>query len=99
MAGMTPYLTIASALSGLNVLLLAALAVVWIGNYREFRTPLTLGLIGFSLVLLVENLVALGFFFSMGMLYAGSEPAQLAVLSMRSLQFVALVLLTYVTMQ
>jgi len=99
MAGMTPYLTVASALSGLNVVLLAALTVVWIRNYRTFRTPMTLGLLGFAVVLAIENFVALGFFFSMGMLYAGNETAQLAVVGMRTLQFLAVLLLTYVTMK
>jgi hypothetical protein len=100
MAGMTPYLATAAALSGLNLVLLSALAVVWARNYRTFQTPLTLGLLGFAVVLAVENLVALGFFVSpMAMLYAGEEVATLAVLGMRLLQFTALVLLTYVTLR
>jgi hypothetical protein len=49
-------------------------------------------------VLLVENLVAIYFFFSMGMLYADSGAAQTTVLVMRALQVVALGFLTYVTM-
>nr|WP_313696045.1 hypothetical protein [Halobaculum sp. XH14] len=96
---MTPYLTVASALSGLNVLLLAALVAVWWRNYREFRTPLTLGLLTFAAVLLVENLVAIGFFFSSSMLYAATPASQMTVLVMRALQFVALAALTYVSMQ
>ncbi len=99
MPGMTPYLAMATALSGLNVLLLVALTLVWVRNYRAFRTPMTLGLAGFGVVLLVENAVALWFYFGMGMLYAGSQAAQLTVLGMRSLQFLALVLLTWVTMR
>ncbi|WP_425499689.1 hypothetical protein [Halorarum halobium] len=99
MATMTPYLTVASALSGLNVLLLAALVAVWWRNYREFRTPLTLGLLTFAAVLLVENLVAIGFFFSSSMLYAATPASQMTVLVMRALQFVALAALTYVSMQ
>ncbi|WP_092633223.1 hypothetical protein [Haloplanus vescus] len=96
---MTPTLTIASALSGLNIVLLAALLVVWGRNYRQFRTPLTLGLVAFASVLAVENVVAIGFFFSSDMLYAASASAQTAVLAMRALQFVALAFLTYVTMR
>ncbi|SDZ95195.1 hypothetical protein SAMN04488065_1394 [Haloplanus vescus] len=99
MASMTPTLTIASALSGLNIVLLAALLVVWGRNYRQFRTPLTLGLVAFASVLAVENVVAIGFFFSSDMLYAASASAQTAVLAMRALQFVALAFLTYVTMR
>jgi hypothetical protein len=96
---MTPTLAIASALSGLNIALLVALVAVWWRNYRQFGTPLTLGLVAFALVLAVENVVAIGFFFSSGMLYAASASAQAAVLAMRALQFVALVALTYVTMR
>jgi hypothetical protein len=100
MADMTPYLAAAAALSGLNLVLLVALAVVWARNYRTFRTPMTLGLLGFAVVLAVENIVALGFFLSpMAMLYAGAEAAQLAVLVMGLLEFLALALLTYVTMK
>ncbi|MFA1611000.1 hypothetical protein [Halobellus rubicundus] len=96
---MTPFLSVAAALSALNVLLLVALGVVWARNYRAFRTPLTLGLLGFAVVLAIENLVALSFFFSMGMLYTGSAAAQQAVLAMRALQFVAILFLTIVSMR
>ena len=96
---MTPTLTIATALSALNIGLLAVLLVVWGRNYRRFRTPLTLGLAAFAVVLAVENVVAIGFFLSSGMLYAADASAQAAVLAMRALQFVALVFLTYVTMR
>ena len=99
MATMTPFLTVASALAGLNILLLAALIAVWGRNYREFRTPLTLGLLTFAVVLLIENLVAIGFFFSSGMLYAAAPASQATVLVMRALQFVALAALTYVSMK
>lgn len=99
MAQMTLTLTIASALAGLNIVLLAALLTVWWRNYRAFGTPLTLGLVAFALVLAVENVVAIGFFFSSAMLYAADASAQTAVLAMRALQFVALAFLTYVTMR
>jgi hypothetical protein len=89
----------ASALTGLNALLLLALSVVWVRNYRTFRTPMTLGLLAFALVLLVENLVAIYFFFSMSMFYSADPTVQQAVLVLRTLQFVALLFLTYVTLQ
>jgi hypothetical protein len=96
---MSPTLSIASALSGLNIALLAALLLVWLRNYRRFGTPLTLGLVAFAAVLAVENVVAIGFFFSSGMLYAAAPTAQTTVLVMRALQFVALAFLTYVTLR
>jgi uncharacterized membrane protein len=98
---MTMEITImaASALAGLNIIFLAALTAVWIRNYRTFRTNLILGLVAFSLVLLLENAVAVYFFFSMQSLYAGDAGVQRAVLVLRALQFVAVVFLTYVTVK
>jgi hypothetical protein len=96
---MTTTLALATALSVLNSLALGGLLVVWLRNYRTFRTPMTLGLVAFAAVLLVENLVAVYFFFSMQSLFAMSTTAETAVLAMRGLQSVALAFLTYVTMQ
>jgi len=96
---MGPWLTVATALAALNVLLLGALGVVWLRNYRTFRTNLILGLLAFVAVMLVENLLAIYFFFSTGMLYAGTPGVGQAVVVLRGLQFLALVFLTYVTMQ
>jgi hypothetical protein len=96
---MTPWLTVATTLAALNVLLLLALGAVWLKNYRTFRSNLILGLLAFAAVMLLENLVAVYYFFSMEMLYVGSAGAQQSVLVLRALQFVALVFLTYVTMQ
>jgi hypothetical protein len=96
---MSTWITIASGLAGLNVLLLAALGFVWLRNYRQFRSPLVLGLLAFSAVMLVENLGAIYFFFSMGMLYSDSVLAQQFVVALRGLETVALAVLTYVTWQ
>lgn len=92
-------LLIASVLSGLSILLLLGLIAVWIRNYRTFRTALTLGLIAFGSVLLVENVLAIYFFFSTTMLYSGAPIAQQALLILRALQLFALAFLTYVTMK
>ena len=97
--GMHTWLTVATAIAGLNVLLLLVLGGVWLRNYRTFGTNLILGLIAFAGVMLLENLLAVYYFFSMQMLYAGDASAQQAVLVLRALQFVALLFLTYVTMQ
>jgi predicted small integral membrane protein len=100
MAKLGPWLQIASVLSVVNVVLLATLTVVWARNYRTFRTPLIAGLVAFSAVLLLENLIALFFFQSgMRMLYAGDAFAQQVVLVMRGLETLAVGFLTYVTMQ
>ncbi|RDZ63507.1 hypothetical protein C5B90_10205 [Haloferax sp. Atlit-12N] len=89
----------ASALSGANIVFLAALTAVWIRNYRTFRTSLVLGLLAFAVVMLVENAVALYFFFTMQSLYSGDPHVQQAVLVLRALQLVALAFLTYVTVR
>ena len=99
MAPMGPWMTAASALAGLNALLLTALAGVWLRNYRTFRTTLVLGQVAFAAVLLVENAAAIYFFLSMGMLYAGTPTAGMFVCGLRGLEFLALAFLTYVTMQ
>jgi hypothetical protein len=96
---MGPWLTVATTLAGLNALLLGALGAVWLRNYRTFRSTLILGLLAFAAVMLLENLLAIYYFFSMQMLYAGDPGAQQAVVVLRALQFVALLVLTYVTMQ
>lgn len=99
MAGMTPLLMVASALSALNIVLLVVIAFVWARNYQAFRSSMTLGLLGFAVVLLVENAIALYFFFSMGMLYADSITAQMTIAAMRGLEFLALVFITAVTVR
>jgi hypothetical protein len=96
---MSTWMTYATVLAGLNVLLLATLTVVWLRNYRTFRTPLILGLVAFSAVMLVENAVAVYFFLSMGMLYSGDPLAQQFVLGMRALELVAVSFLTYVSLK
>lgn len=88
---------IASGLAVVNILLLGLLTVVWVRNYRKFRSSLVLGLLAFALVMLAENVVALYYFFSMQMLYSGDPSVQQAVLVLRALQVVALGFLTWVT--
>jgi hypothetical protein len=89
----------ASALAGVNIVLLAVLTGVWLRNYRTFRTPLVLGLLAFSVAMLVENGLAVYFFFSMQSFYSGDPHVQFAVLVLRGVQFVAIVVLTVVTLR
>ena len=96
---MNTAITAASVLAGVNLLLLAALAVVWLRNYRTFGSPLILGLLAFDVAMAAENALAIYFFFSMSMLYSGDPGVQTAVVVLRGLQFVALVFLTWVTVQ
>lgn len=95
----TTEITIATALSGGNLILLGILTYVWVQNYRTFRTPLVLGLLAFSVVFMLENVIAVYFFFADGMLYGSERPVQRVAMILRSLQFIALLFLTYVTLK
>jgi len=89
-----------AVLAALNGVLLVVLTTVWLRNYRRFRSGMVLGLVAFGAVLLLENLVALYFFFaSMRMLYAADPLIGQVVLVMRSLQFIAVAFLTYVSLK
>jgi hypothetical protein len=72
---------------------------VWVRNYRTFRSELIAGLVAFGAVMLVENAVAIYFFFSMATLYSGDPTVQQVVALLRGLQAVALMFLTYVSMR
>ncbi len=87
----------AITLAGVNILLLGAAGFVWMSNYREFRTPLLLGLVGFAAVMLVENVMTIYSFIQWGSLYADSMFAKQFFTGLRGVQFFALTLLNYVT--
>nr|WP_201740151.1 hypothetical protein [Salinigranum halophilum] len=96
---MEPTIQAASLLAAVNIIFLTALSAVWLRNYRTFRTPLVLGLVAFGGVMLVENALAVYFFFTMQSFYSGDAHVQQAVLVLRGLQLVALGFLTYVTLR
>mgnify|MGYP007023715685 FL=1 len=92
--------TAAMGVAGINSMLLVVLVAVWVRNYRQFGSPMILGLLGFSSVLLIENLIALGFFFSsMQTLYSMDPLAGQVVFGMRLLELVAISFLSYATLQ
>jgi hypothetical protein len=91
------WVTAAIALAGLNILLLGTAGFVWLSNYRTFRAPLLLGLVGFAAVMLVENFMTLYSFVEWGRLYADSMFAKRFFTGLRGVQFLALVSLNYVT--
>ena len=97
MDAMGPWMLIATLLSGANALMLAVLIVVWGRNYRTFGSGMTAGLAAFGIAMFIENVVAIYFFFSTSMLYAGAVGSQQAVVVLRALQTIALAFLTYVT--
>lgn len=87
----------AITLAGLNVVLLVMAGFVWVSNYRQFRTPLLLGLVAFAAVMLVENLMMIYSFIEWGTLYADSMFAKRFFTGLRGVQLLALVSLNYVT--
>jgi hypothetical protein len=90
----------AMVVTGINSVLLAVLVAVWVRNYRQFRTPMVLGLLGFSTVLLIENLIAIYFFSSsMQSLYSMDPLAGQVVFGMRLLELLAIGFLSYATLK
>ncbi|WP_201289457.1 hypothetical protein [Halobaculum saliterrae] len=94
---MGPWILVATLLSVVNASLLLVLTVIWVRNYRTFGSEMTAGLAVFGGTMILENLLAIYFFFSSGMLYVDSPSVQQSVATLRALQTVALVFLTYVT--
>ncbi|OTF07674.1 hypothetical protein [Halorubrum sp. SD612] len=90
---------VAVLIAVVNSALLAVLGSVWLRNYREFGSTLLLGLVGFSGVLLIENLVSVAFFFAMRTLYAMDPLVGRVVLVMSVLELLAVSLLTYATVR
>jgi len=88
----------AVAIAAVNLVLLTVLTVVWLRNYRTFRSTLLLGLLLFAGVLAVENLVAITAYLTTGMVTDGGMTAKAAVLGLRVLQHVAIAFLTVVTL-
>lgn len=90
------WVTTAMTLAGLNIVLLGTAGFIWLGNYREFRTSLLLGLVGFAAVMLVENVMTIYSFLQWGRLYADSMFAKQFFTGLRGVQFLALASLNYV---
>ena len=68
MAEMT--LQVAAALSFVNVLLLVGLLVIYGSSYRKIRAEFTAGLIFFSAIFLIQNLLAVYSYVAMFMYFA-----------------------------
>jgi hypothetical protein len=92
-------ITLATALAALNVVLLAPLVVVWARNYSTFRTTLVAGLLVVAVAMLVENALAIYYFFSMQSFYAMDPGVTQAVVVLRAIQFVAVAVLSYATLK
>ena len=60
----------AAVFSFINVLLLIALIAVYVNSFRKIRASFTAGLIFFSTMFLIQNLIALYSYVAMFMYYA-----------------------------
>jgi hypothetical protein len=89
---------------GLNILLLISLGYVWANNAWRFRSKHTIGLFVFAVLLLLENGLAFYLFVFHPVLSAWVTNstlvppiAQYAMLSIRILEFLGLLFLTWIT--
>ncbi len=83
--------------AALNVVLLLGLIGIWVRNYREIRSPMTLGSVVFAVLLLAENGLAL-YYYTLASIPL-SAPAVRAMMYLQVLEAVGIAVLTYVTWQ
>lgn len=99
---MSIWVDAARVATGLNVLLLAGLAVVWGRNYLAIRSKHTLGLLLFAAFLLAENAFAFYYYLldpTLSGWFSTQVPAVAwrAMMLLHALETIALVFLTWVT--
>ena len=82
-------------LSGLNIAILISLIYVYADNYQKLKSKFSLGLLIFASILLVENVLAFYFNWTMMGLYAEKVAQQGLIL--RSLESASLIILGYIT--
>lgn len=98
------WIDVVRAASGLNVVLLAALSLIWLRNYQQLHSKHTLGLLVFGLLLLAENAMAV-YVFTFHPVFSGwfANPENMplphgnAMMGLRVLETGALLFLTWVT--
>lgn len=97
----SPWLTAASLATVINILLLLVLISVWLRNYRTFRSKHAIGLSIFGVFLLAENILTLNYYVinsQVAAYLAAEDPiAGRAMMSVAILQTLALVFLTWIT--
>lgn len=100
---MSLWVDLARVATGLNLLLLAALGVVWGRNYLRLRSKHTLGVLVFAALLFFENAFALYFYLLDPLLSVWfstqvPDPAWHAMLLFHVLESVGLTFLVWVTL-
>ena len=99
---MSIWIDAARLATGVNLLLLAALLVIWGRNYRQIRSRQTLGMLVFASLLFVENGFALYVYQLDPVLSAWfsnqvPDPAWQAMVVFHVLETLAIAFLTWVT--
>lgn len=92
---MSRLLTVAQVAAVVNVVLLAALAYVWVTNYRKVRSKQTLGTLVFALLLLSENALAFYYYTFSGLEL--TTPAIRAMMVLQVLETLGIAFLVWVT--
>lgn len=82
-------------LSALNAGILVSLIYIYAGNYRQLSSKFSLGLLVFASLLLVENLLALYFNYTMMGFYKEKVASQVMIL--RGIETASLLVLGYIT--
>ncbi|WP_135852007.1 hypothetical protein [Halorussus salinus] len=100
---MSIWIDLARVATGLNLLLLALLASVWVRNYRRVRSKHTLGMVVFAALLFAENGFALYFYqldpvLSVWFGTKVPDPAWQAMLLFHVLETLAIGFLAWVTL-
>jgi hypothetical protein len=100
---MSIWIDLARVATGLNLLLLALLASVWLRNYRQVRSKHTLGMVVFAALLFAENGFALYFYqldplLSVWFSTQVPDPAWQAMLLFHVLETLAIGFLAWVTL-
>lgn len=84
-------------LSGINAMILVSLIYVYAKNYQKLNSKFSLGLLIFASILLIENILAFYFNWTMMGLYAEKVAQQGLIL--RSLETASLIILGYITLR
>jgi hypothetical protein len=84
------------ALAGVSVAFLIGLVYVYANNYRQLRSPFSLGLVLFASLFIIENLAAMVFYINMSDANVGANVA-LPMLALSAAELVGFAALFYVT--
>lgn len=82
-------------LTGLNVLLVSGLLIIYGRNLKKFKSMFTLGLFMFAGLFLLQNLMSFYFYLTMMPLYAQGLEKHVFIFTL--LQSIAFSIMTYIT--